>query len=73
MRTIEKSKKRNKRGNVVRIQSEDDLDNQFNRIGAEGNSFRPAFIINQGAGTKQSGFRLHSVSVDEKIMDVKRF
>ena len=73
MRTIEKSKKRNKRGNVVRIQSEDDLDNQFNRIGAEGNSFRPAFTLNQGAGTKQSGFRLHSVSVDEKIMDVKRF
>lgn len=73
MRSIEKSKKRNKRGNFVRIQSEDDMDNQFNRIGAEDGSFRPTFTINHGVGTKSTGFRLHSVSVDEKIMDVKRF
>ena len=73
MRSIEKSKKRNKRGHVVRIQSEADIDDQLNRIGAEGGGFRPTFTINQGVGTKPMGFRLHSASVDEKFMDVKRF
>ena len=38
----------------------------FNQSEIENSGFHPTFTMNQG-------FRVHSVSVDDKIMEVKRF
>lgn len=69
MRSIEKSKKRNLRGaNRVMQQTDIESDSHSLEVG-----FRPAFTITQGMGQRHMGYRLHSASVDDKIMEVKRF